>query len=91
LSACRETLLNGMNQRGMRAQFQPEIHAEFREGIHRPERTARAASPLPSAPGRRIPRCKFSRHRAEERGRFRLRVKISEGLLQRFRAGRMSG
>src|SRR5688572_24657688 len=75
-----------MHQRGMRAEFQPDIHSEIRERIDRRSKLhwlANSASPVSRIATRA--RTLLPADRTKERRRLRLRLQIREGLLQRLR------
>ena len=76
-----ETFLNGMNQRGMRADFQPHVHAEFRQRIDRRRKLhglPHASSPVGGAA--RFARATPAGDGAEKRDRLGLRHEIGQVL-----------
>src|SRR5437016_14444536 len=75
-----------MSERRMRAELQPNIHAELGDCVDRWRELDRL--PDSASPVRRITRIAVetgARNRAEERDVFRLRRKIDERILERIR------
>ena len=81
-----------MRQRGMRADFQPHVHAEVRQRAHGRGETHRFANA--TAPVRGVARfagATFAGHGAEKWNVARLRFKFGELASKASDAGRISG
>jgi len=94
--ACDEAFLNGMNQRWMRADFQPHVDAEIRQRIDGRRKLHRLPHSLaPILSDARRARAPLARHCAKKRNRLRLRREIGQRFFQRlgsrFHHGMMVG
>ena len=87
-----EAFLNRMNERRMRADFQPDIDAEVRQRVHGGRELHRLPHPSPPVRGvARLAGAPLAGHRAEKRHRFRLRLRSANASSKASEAGRISG
>ena len=79
-----ETFLHRVDQRGMRANFQPDVHAEIRERLHRRLANCARAAARRAPVGRvaRFARAAIAAHRAEKRDGIGQRTQLLQRLLQ---------
>ena len=82
LPFAREAFLNGNGQRGVRAEFQPDIHAVLRHRVDRFDETHGLTDPAPPV-GRDtvLPATTLSGHRAEKRNRPVAWLQVGQPLL----------